>query len=453
MDDFDSVTSAPPRPQPLDLVDQPPPDDDLIDDGSPLSCKEIGELIIKHDLRSPIPLACLPEELHDAFNELERQIYCITEDIYCPDREYEREQFFERGRFEIRWELKKKFGYGELEEAVDEAMEARLEDFEDDFDDFFSSLQEDYEIEITEKVEECLLRLKEEIEMHPIFVRVINGRGKPLIVTVCEEWSGEFDDDDYDYYDEGFFGNVRALRQATEFLFQCNPFVFQNSMEIKNSENQTYLHVLCEILTSDYEVIGEAIYSIVENHNPSSLMLCDGEGKTPLFVLCEKLHHWIDDEGRDADSCSQLLVLISTIMQRCPESTRVMTMEGSRALDKLMPHSNVPAVQDLIIFMNRCLYPLVPSVSDNSFTGEVQLVILEEARHVKIGARLNEMTSMLSKRTELSEDDGESPTSSSADEVCEALENWTKLQLSKINQNIEAIQDVDIPRIKKKYAA
>ena len=347
----------------------------------------------------------------------------------------------------------------ELDQLVEDAMieYVQEEGVEYYFDEYFSFLLEHYETRITMKVGDCILRLKEKIEMYPILARVINEQGKPLIVTVCEEWSGEFDDD-YEYNnrtDAGFFGNVDAIREAARFLFQCNPFVFQNSMEIKDSENQTYLHVLCEILTndSDSEVIGEAICSIVENHNPSSLMLCDSERKTPLFVLCEKLHHWIDDEGRDAaDSCSQLLVLISTMMQRCPESTRVMSMEGSRALDKLMPHSTVPAVQDLIIFMNRCLYPLLPFVSDG-FTTEVQSSLKEEARHSKIGTRLMAMKSILSKRTALSEADESSPTPEPADEVCEVLGDWAQLQLSKIDQKIKTIQDVDIPRIKKKYAA
>ena len=86
MDEFDSVTSAPPLPPPLDLVDQPSPN--LIDDGSPLSRKEIGELI-NRSLHSPIPVTCLPEDLQEAFNKLELLIENITDGIYCPDRDFE----------------------------------------------------------------------------------------------------------------------------------------------------------------------------------------------------------------------------------------------------------------------------------------------------------------------------------------------------------------------------
>ena len=453
----DSVTSAPPRPPP-DLVDQPPPDDDLIDD-SRLSHKEIGELI-NRSLRSPIPLACLPEELQEAFNDLELLVENITEDIYCPDREYEREQFFERRRREIWWELKEKGEFAcrnweEEDEAVDEAMEALLEDFEDDFDACFSSLQDDYETEITEQVADCLLRLKEEIEMHPILVRVINKDRLPLFITIVVKWSGSFDDDynDSNSNSGGFFGSVDALREATKFLIRYNPFVIYYSLQIRDWEGGTFLHDLCKILTPrDIEVIGVVIYSIVEIHHPSLLMMCNGKGKTPLLVLCKKLHHWIRDGERGAESCSQMLVLISTMMERCPQSTRVMSKSGSRALDKLMPHSNVPAVQDLIIFMNRCLYPLLPFVSDG-FTTEVQSSLNEEARHSKIGTRLMAMKTILSKRTMLFEADESSPTPEPADEVCEVLGDWVQLQLSKIDQKIKTIQDVDIPRIKKKYAA
>ena len=452
----DSVTSAPPRPSPLDLVDQPP--SDLIDD-SPLSHKEIGELI-NHSLRSPIPLACLPEELQEAFNDLILLVENITEDIYCPDREYEREQFFERRRQEIWWGLKEKFGYSgwenELEEAVDEDMEALLEDFEDDFDDFFSSLQYEYETEITWKVADCILRLKRDIKRYPILARVINKDRLPLLIIIFVKWSGSFDDDHNDDSNSnsgGFFGSVDALREATKFLIRYNPFVIYYSLQIRDWEGGTFLHDLCKILTPrDIEVIGVVIYSIVEIHHPSLLMMCNGKGKTPLLVLCKKLHHWIRDGERGAESCSQMLVLISTMMERCPQSTRVMSKSGSRALDKLMPHSNVPAVQDLIIFMNRCLYPLLPFVSDG-FTTEVQSSLNEEARHSKIGTRLMAMKTILSKRTMLFEADESSPTPEPADEVCEVLGDWVQLQLSKIDQKIKTIQDVDIPRIKKKYAA
>ena len=441
-----------------------------LNDPSHLSREEISELI-KCSLRSPIPLKYLSDDCQRVFNGIESYIQYIRstvkDDPYYGrfNRDLVFGLYIDERREKIRDRLRgdfsdDEFDVFEFEGAVDEAMEASDDESSSSgFDSYFADMRDKYEYSMAEETDVCIFELKNGIEMNPVLTRAVNNLGKPLIFTICEEWSGKFDPSYSSDVNEGFVGNIDALQEATEFLIRWNPFVLHYS----DLRNQTYLHVLCKALTrSDRELIGTAIdhMNVVRNH-PSSLTMQDCDGKTPLFTLCEKLHDWIDSDDDDDDdeeeefddrSLGQAFKLISTMMQRCPESTRVMSKEGLRALDKLMPHSNVPAVQDLIILMNRCLYPLLPFVSDD-FTTEVQSSLKEEARHSKIGTRLNEMTSMLSKRTVLSEaeESSSSPTPEPADEVCEVLGDWTQLQLSKIDQKIKTIQDVDIPRIKKKY--